>query len=50
MDEFSRLDDVLIFREIGDQRYIGVYNFEAINAAITLIRQCIPMIIWSAIP
>lgn len=31
MSEFSRLDDVLVFREVGTQRYIGVYNFEAIQ-------------------
>ena len=29
--EFARLDDVLVFRTIGSQRYIGVYNLGAIQ-------------------
>lgn len=29
--EFAALDDVLVFRQVGDQRYIGVYNIAAIQ-------------------
>ncbi len=29
--EYAKLDDVLIFREVGGQRYIGVYNIGAIQ-------------------
>ena len=29
--EFSQLDDVLIFREIGGERYVGVYDMGAIQ-------------------
>ncbi|PKP88624.1 MAG: polysaccharide export protein [Alphaproteobacteria bacterium HGW-Alphaproteobacteria-17] len=29
--EFSKLDDVLIFRTVGGQKYVGVYNLTAIR-------------------
>lgn len=29
--EFAKLDEVLVFREVEGQRYIGVYNLEAIQ-------------------
>ena len=29
--EFAKLDEVLVFRQVGEQRYIGVYNLEAIQ-------------------
>jgi polysaccharide export outer membrane protein len=28
--EYARSDDVLVFREVGGQRYIGLYNMDAI--------------------
>lgn len=31
MTEYARLDDVLIFRTVDNQRYIGVYNLGAIQ-------------------
>ena len=30
-DQFAQLDDVLIFREVEDVQYIGLYNLEAIR-------------------
>ncbi|MEO6388420.1 MAG: polysaccharide biosynthesis/export family protein [Croceibacterium sp.] len=29
--EFSQLDDVVVFRSVGEQRYVGLYNLEAIR-------------------
>lgn len=29
--EFARLRDVLVFREVGGQKYVGVYNLDAIR-------------------
>lgn len=29
--EFAKLDEVLVFRQVGGQRYIGVYNLAAIQ-------------------
>jgi polysaccharide export outer membrane protein len=29
--EFSKLDDVVIFRTVGEQRYVGLYNLQAIR-------------------
>ena len=31
LDEYARMDDVLILRTVGGQRYIGVYNLQAIQ-------------------
>lgn len=30
LDEFAAREDVLVFRTVGDERYIGVYNLEGI--------------------
>ncbi len=31
MDEFANEQEVLVFRTVGDERYIGVYNMQAIQ-------------------
>ncbi len=31
LTEFAKLDDVVIFRNVGDQQYVGIYNIGAIR-------------------
>ncbi len=31
LGEYAKLEETLVFREVGGQRYIGVYNLEAIQ-------------------
>lgn len=30
-NEFAKLDDVVVFRDVGAQKYVGIYNLEAIR-------------------
>lgn len=31
VNEYAKLEDVVVFREVGDQKYVGIYNLEGIR-------------------
>lgn len=31
VSEFAKLEDVVVFRDVGEQKYVGIYNLEAIR-------------------
>jgi polysaccharide export outer membrane protein len=31
VSEYAKLEDVVVFRDVGDQKYVGIYNLEGIR-------------------